>query len=199
MKFRLEAACAGSGARAGEITTDHGTIQTPIFMPVGTAGTVKGVHMPELRDDVKAQIILGNTYHLYHIVHHLGRLAHGESAYGVAVGAEGGDVLGCLAPHVGIGAALHYREIRLVVSVERFCFLVVLPASFEPAFGEVERATRIRTVGSTGGAFIESHHYGRPYGALDIDHVLGSEQMPRPVDVAAEMRAFFGGLAVCRQ
>ena len=65
MKFRLEAACAGSGARAGEITTDHGTIQTPIFMPVGTAGTVKGVHMPELRDDVKAQIILGNTYHLY--------------------------------------------------------------------------------------------------------------------------------------
>ena len=55
----------GSGARAGEITTDHGTIQTPIFMPVGTAGTVKGVHMPELRDDVKAQIIPFNTYHLY--------------------------------------------------------------------------------------------------------------------------------------
>lgn len=52
-------------ARAGEITTDHGRIQTPIFMPVGTAGTVKGVHQHELKDDIKAQIILGNTYHLY--------------------------------------------------------------------------------------------------------------------------------------
>ena len=47
------------------ITTDHGQIETPIFMPVGTVGTVKGVHLPELRDDIKAQIILGNTYHLY--------------------------------------------------------------------------------------------------------------------------------------
>lgn len=52
-------------ARAGEISTDHGKIQTPIFMPVGTAGTVKGVHQHELKDDIKAQIILGNTYHLY--------------------------------------------------------------------------------------------------------------------------------------
>lgn len=52
-------------ARAGVITTDHGQIQTPIFMPVGTAGTVKGVHFSELREQVKAQIILGNTYHLY--------------------------------------------------------------------------------------------------------------------------------------
>ncbi len=65
MEFRLEATCAGSQARAGVISTDHGTIATPIFMPVGTAGTVKGVHQRELRDDVKAQIILGNTYHLY--------------------------------------------------------------------------------------------------------------------------------------
>ncbi|HEY9196692.1 MAG TPA: tRNA guanosine(34) transglycosylase Tgt, partial [Mucilaginibacter sp.] len=51
--------------RAGEITTDHGTIQTPIFMPVGTAGTVKAVHQHELKQDISAQIILGNTYHLY--------------------------------------------------------------------------------------------------------------------------------------
>ncbi len=55
----------GTQARAGVITTDHGKIETPIFMPVGTVGSVKAVHMHELKDDVEAQIILGNTYHLY--------------------------------------------------------------------------------------------------------------------------------------
>lgn len=65
MKFRLEAEAAGSNARAGVITTDHGEIPTPIFMPVGTVGSVKGVHAHELRDDIDAKIILGNTYHLY--------------------------------------------------------------------------------------------------------------------------------------
>lgn len=54
-----------SSARTGLVQTDHGAIQTPIFMPVGTAGTVKGVHQHELEKDIKAQIILGNTYHLY--------------------------------------------------------------------------------------------------------------------------------------
>ncbi len=65
MKFKISGTDKGSKARAGEITTDHGIIQTPIFMPVGTAGTVKTVHQRELKDDIKAQIILGNTYHLY--------------------------------------------------------------------------------------------------------------------------------------
>ena len=65
MKFSLQHEDANSKARAGEITTDHGKIQTPIFMPVGTAGTVKAVHQKELKEDVEAQIILGNTYHLY--------------------------------------------------------------------------------------------------------------------------------------
>ncbi|HEY8930742.1 MAG TPA: tRNA guanosine(34) transglycosylase Tgt [Mucilaginibacter sp.] len=65
MKFNLTAQDKLSKARAGEITTDHGTIQTPIFMPVGTAGTVKAVHQHELKNDIHAQIILGNTYHLY--------------------------------------------------------------------------------------------------------------------------------------
>lgn len=65
MKFTLEHTDKGSKARAGSIETAHGTIQTPIFMPVGTAGTVKGVHQRELKDDIEAQIILGNTYHLY--------------------------------------------------------------------------------------------------------------------------------------
>lgn len=65
MDFIVEATSAGTEARAGVITTDHGCIQTPIFMPVGTVGSVKAVHMRELRDDVNAQIILGNTYHLY--------------------------------------------------------------------------------------------------------------------------------------
>lgn len=65
MDFQLLATAEGSNARAGLITTDHGVIETPIFMPVGTLGSVKAVHQRELRDDVKAQIILGNTYHLY--------------------------------------------------------------------------------------------------------------------------------------
>ena len=65
MDFQLQATAPGTDARAGLITTDHGQIETPIFMPVGTVGSVKGVHFAELRDDIKAQIILGNTYHLY--------------------------------------------------------------------------------------------------------------------------------------
>ncbi|MFG6392166.1 MAG: tRNA guanosine(34) transglycosylase Tgt [Candidatus Amulumruptor sp.] len=65
MDFKLQATDTNGTARAGLITTDHGQIETPIFMPVGTVGSVKGVHMRELRDDIKAQIILGNTYHLY--------------------------------------------------------------------------------------------------------------------------------------
>lgn len=65
MKFELQYNDPQSNARAGLITTDHGVIETPIFMPVGTQGTVKGVHMPELKEDIQAQIILGNTYHLY--------------------------------------------------------------------------------------------------------------------------------------
>lgn len=65
MTFTLQYTDSKSEARAGLITTDHGEIQTPIFMPVGTLGSVKGVHLHELKDDVKAQIILGNTYHLY--------------------------------------------------------------------------------------------------------------------------------------
>jgi queuine tRNA-ribosyltransferase len=63
--FEINKKDSKSRARTGKLTTGHGEIQTPIFMPVGTAGTVKGVHQRELADDIKAQIILGNTYHLY--------------------------------------------------------------------------------------------------------------------------------------
>ena len=65
MDFTLQHTAEGTNARAGVIKTDHGEILTPIFMPVGTVGAVKAVHMRELREDIKAQIILGNTYHLY--------------------------------------------------------------------------------------------------------------------------------------
>ena len=65
MQFKLVKKDPKSGARAGILETDHGPIQTPIFMPVGTAGTVKAVHQRELDQDIQAQIILGNTYHLY--------------------------------------------------------------------------------------------------------------------------------------
>jgi len=65
MQFTISALDPKSQARAGEISTDHGKIQTPIFMPVGTSGSVKAVHQRELKDDINAQIILGNTYHLF--------------------------------------------------------------------------------------------------------------------------------------
>lgn len=65
MQFKKIAVDCGSNARCGIITTDHGQIETPIFMPVGTVGSVKGVYHKDLKDDIKAQIILGNTYHLY--------------------------------------------------------------------------------------------------------------------------------------
>ena len=65
MKFILEKTNPETKARAGTIKTDHGEIKTPIFMPVGIAATVKAVHQREVEEDIKAQIILGNTYHLY--------------------------------------------------------------------------------------------------------------------------------------
>ncbi len=65
MDFKIAGTDRQSSARAGLISTDHGTIETPIFMPVGTAGTVKAVHQRDLKSDINAQIILGNTYHLY--------------------------------------------------------------------------------------------------------------------------------------
>lgn len=65
MKFTVAANDPKSSARAGLLQTDHGSIETPIFMPVGTAGTVKACHIRDVKDEVKAQIILGNTYHLY--------------------------------------------------------------------------------------------------------------------------------------
>jgi queuine tRNA-ribosyltransferase len=65
MEFKILHRDKGSKARAGRLVTDHSEIQTPIFMPVGTAGSVKGIHQRELQDDIDAPIILGNTYHLY--------------------------------------------------------------------------------------------------------------------------------------
>ena len=65
MKFTLQHKDPATKARAGELTTDHGVIRTPIFMPVGTAATVKGIFHRDVRDEARAQIILANTYHLY--------------------------------------------------------------------------------------------------------------------------------------
>ena len=65
MKFELEKTDSSTKARAGVLKTDHGSINTPIFMPVGTLGTVKGVHQHELKNDIQAEIVLANTYHLY--------------------------------------------------------------------------------------------------------------------------------------
>ncbi|MFM9075427.1 MAG: tRNA-guanine transglycosylase, partial [Bacteroidota bacterium] len=65
MNFRLDGTDPGSRARAGTIVTGHGEIATPVFMPVGTAGSVKAVHQRELEQDIHSRIILGNAYHLY--------------------------------------------------------------------------------------------------------------------------------------
>ena len=65
MTFEIQNTDPHSNARAGQLTTDHGVINTPIFMPVGTVASVKAVHQHELKEDIKAQIILGNTYHLF--------------------------------------------------------------------------------------------------------------------------------------
>jgi len=65
MKFSIVSSDKGTKARSGILETGHGVIKTPIFMPVGTIGTVKGIHFKELEQDIRAQIILGNTYHLY--------------------------------------------------------------------------------------------------------------------------------------
>ena len=65
MKFNLLATDSQTKARVGTITSDHGVVETPIFMPVGTAASVKGIHQRELKNDINPDIILGNTYHLY--------------------------------------------------------------------------------------------------------------------------------------
>jgi len=65
MNFKIDKECPDTRARLGALTTDHGVISTPIFMPVGTQGTVKGIYQNQLKEDIKAHIILGNTYHLY--------------------------------------------------------------------------------------------------------------------------------------
>ena len=65
MQYTLLAKDKNSEARCGVLTTAHGEIHTPVFMPVGTVGSVKAVHMRELKEDIRAEIILGNTYHLY--------------------------------------------------------------------------------------------------------------------------------------
>ena len=65
MEFHLTKSDNHTNARAAKLITDHGVIETPIFMPVGTIGSVKGIHKRELQNDINAEIILGNTYHLY--------------------------------------------------------------------------------------------------------------------------------------
>jgi queuine tRNA-ribosyltransferase len=65
LQFNVDQTDIHSKARAGTITTDHGKIETPIFMPVGTVGSVKAISQQQLNDEISAEIILGNTYHLY--------------------------------------------------------------------------------------------------------------------------------------
>ena len=82
------------------------------------------------------------------------------------------------------------------MAVEGLCLLIVAPAAFEPPFGEVERLVGVAEFGSSGGTFVQGHHDVRADDALDVHHIFGREEVLGAVDLAAEMRSFFGELAV---
>lgn len=122
MTFELQYTDTKSNARAGLITTDHGQIQTPIFMPVGTLGTVKGVHLTELKEDIQAQIILGNTYHLY-----------------LRPGLDVIDTWAAIAIHdtssvVGAGAAYGEEALKVATTIKLTRALWIIPLALVTSF-----------------------------------------------------------------
>ena len=130
-------------------------------------------------------------HHLYHLVHLFRRLAHGQSADGVALRAEVAHELGTLAAQLGIDATLHDGEECLAVTVFRFCFMKTLPTAFHPAVRQVEALACVGKVCRSRRALVESHHDVRADGALDVHHLLGREEMLAAVDVGAELAALF--------
>ena len=155
-----------------------------------------GAHAHEIAGLVGGEYLVD---HLDHLIHPLGGLAYGQTAYGVAVGAEVADEFCRLAAQVGEPHALHYGEIGLRIAVEAFGLLIAFPAALKPAVGESERFPGVGIVSHAGGTFVESHHDVGADGALDIHDSLGGEEVSRAVDVRAEVGALFGEFALSRQ
>ena len=134
MKFDLQVTDKASDARTGIITTDHGQIKTPIFMPVGTVGSVKGVHFEELKKQVMAQIILGNTYHLYlrpglDVIRAAGGL-HKFNGWDRPILTDSGGFQGFSLTGIRReGAALYDREEALLIAVEGLGLIESLDAA----------------------------------------------------------------------
>ena len=133
--------------------------------------------------------------HLNHVVHHVGGLAHGKTADGVAVGTLVGDELGGVGAQVLVGAALYDGEEALAVTVERLCLVESLDAAVEPALCHFKAALGILAVALSRRALVERHDDVGSDDALSVHHVLGSEDVLRAVDVAAELTAFLAQLA----
>ena len=138
-------------------------------------------------------------HHLNHFVHLFRRLAHGQSADGVALRAEVAHELGTLAAQLGIDATLHDGEECLAVTVFRFCFMKTLPTAFHPAVRQVETLACVGKVSRSRGTFVESHHDVSADGALDVHHLLGREEMLAAVDVGAELATLFREFANARE
>ena len=152
MEFKLEHTDSATNARAGVISTPHGEIKTPIFMPVGTQATVKGVLVPDLKDSVKAQIILGNTYHLYlrpgtEIIEKAGGLHRFSSWSGPILTDSGGFQVFSLTPirkitdegcefRSNIDGSRHFFSPEKVIDIERSIGADIIMAFDECAPGD---------------------------------------------------------------
>jgi len=182
----------------------------------GVAAIAAGHHAVELIDaegDGLEDVLGGTDTHevagavggedavdeLYHLVHHLGRFAHGQAANGIALGILGGDVLGALRAQVAVGATLHDGVEGLVVAVAGLCLAEALHAAIEPVMGEGEALAGIVVGRRAWGTFVEGHDDICADGALDVDDAFGGEEMLRAVDMAAELAAFLAQLTNARE
>ncbi len=137
--------------------------------------------------------------HFYHLVHHFGWFAHGQSAYGVAVGPFLGHELCRLASQVGVGASLHDGEETLVVAILGLGLVESLPAAVQPAVGQSQALLGIVVVAGARGTLVEGHHDVGSDAALDVHHAFGREEVARAVDVTLEVAALLLQLAYARE
>ena len=150
-------------------------------------------HAHQIAGTVLWQDIVDN---LNHLIHHLGGLAHGKTADGVAVSAQVGDKLGRFLTQVFIDATLHDGEIGLAVAIMGLGVLEMFPATGEPVMGQCQGLAGIIVVTGTRRAFVQCHHDVAADGAFDVHHLLGGEQVIAAVDVAAKGHALVSQFAV---
>ena len=136
---------------------------------------------------------------IYHVIHYLGGFAYGQTAYGVAFGAKGGDMFGAFAAQIFVGATLNYGEPCLMVSVEAFGLVVMAPSALHPFEREVERASRVLVITGSGRAFIQGHHDVGADIALYVHDILGREKVTRTIDMTTEVGSLFCEFTVMAQ